>query len=660
MKEKIKELTDLLNHYNYQYYQNNISEISDRAFDTYLAELIKLENKNPEYKLPDSPTQRVGGTITKNFETVKHQYKMLSLSNTYSDEDLDAFDTRTAKTIQDYRYTCELKYDGVALSVRYINGILSLATTRGDGTQGDDITANAKTIKTLPLKVNHPTLKDFEVRGEVFMPLDVFKKLNEQREKENLDLLANPRNTASGTLKMQDSSIVASRNLDCYIYSLHGENLPVDTHFEALQLLKEMGFNVPDSIQCCNNINEVKTFIESWRTKRHDLPLDTDGIVIKVNDFKHHEILGNTAKSPRWAIAYKYETESATTLLKDITYQVGRTGAVTPVANLEPVLLAGTMVKRASLYNANEIERLGLHIGDQVTVEKGGEIIPKITGVHIASRPANATPYIYIQNCPDCGSELIRKEGDAVHYCPNTEGCPTQIKGKMEHFISRKAMDIDGIGPETIEALYDARLIHNISDLYALKYKDLINLERFADKSVRNLLEGLKKSKSKPFEQVLFALGIRHVGSTVAEKLAEHFGNIQNIIAADLEEIENVPEIGKVIALSLKEYLSVEVNLEMIQKLTVYGLNFEIVKKESSSNSLEGKTFLVSGVFENYSRDELKKRIKSNGGKILSSISKNLDFLIAGDKMGPSKLEKANKLGTKIISENAFIEMLKN
>lgn len=660
MKARIAELTELLNHYNHQYYQKDTSEVSDREFDALLNELIDLEKKHPEFILSESPTHRVGGTITKNFNTVKHQYKMLSLSNTYTESELDDFDKRIAKHFEDYEYTCELKYDGVAISIRYEEGILKLACTRGDGTQGDDITANVKTIKSIPLKVNHPLLKNFEVRGEIFMPTEVFKNLNAERQANGEELLANPRNTASGTVKMQDTRIVASRNLDCFIYGLFGDDLPVETHIEALNLLKEAGFNVHESSSLCKNIEDVKQFIENWKFKRHELPLDTDGIVIKLNQYEQQEEIGNTAKSPRWAIAFKYETESAATTLNEITYQIGRTGSITPVANLNPVSLAGTVVKRASLHNANEIERLDLHYGDTVFVEKGGEIIPKITGVDFSKRLANTEKVVYITHCPACESELVRKEGEANHYCLNALACPPQIKGRIEHFISRKAMNIDGIGPETIEALFDAQLIQDYGDLYQLTFEDLIQLDRFAEKSVNNLLLGLEKSKEIPFEQVLFALGIRHVGSTVAEKLARHFKSIDNLISADKETLEATPEIGGIIADSILEHFDNQLNIEILNKLKTTGLQFNIIEQESSGiDLLEGKSFVISGVFTHFERDDLKKHIQNHGGKVVSSISGKLDFLLAGENMGPAKLEKATNLGVKIISEIEYLEMIK-
>lgn len=658
MKDRIQELSDKINYHNHLYYQENKSTISDREFDALLNELLSLEEKFPEYKLADSPTARVGGGITKNFETVVHKYKMLSLSNTYSEEELIDFDNRIKKSFNNYTYSCELKYDGVAMSVTYQNGVIKTATTRGDGTKGDNITTNAKTIKTLPLKIQSSSLLDFEVRGEVFLPRKEFERINLEKQKLGEDLLANPRNSASGTIKMQDSAVVASRNLDCYIYSILGENLPFNSQSEGLKGLRALGFNVPPSGKECRDIQEVINYIEEWREKRHELPLDTDGIVIKLNNFDQQNELGNTSKSPRWAIAYKYETESATAKLEEITYQVGRTGAVTPVANLSPVQLAGTTVKRASLHNANEIERLGLHYGDFVSVEKGGEIIPKVTGVDLTLRKPDSVPVSYISTCPECNTQLVRNEGEAVHYCPNELGCPPQIKGKMEHFISRKAMDIDGMGPETIEALFEANLLETISDLYKIKYNDIIHLNRFAKKSVNKLLEGLEASKEIPFERVLFALGIRFVGATVAEKLANHFLTIEALELATKEELEAVDEIGERIASSVTQFFSIEKNRIIISELKEAGIQLSTQKKETSSNGLDGQTFVVSGVFTSFSRDGLKDSIKDHGGKVVSSISSKLNYLVAGDKMGPAKLEKANKLGIKIISEEEYKTMI--
>lgn len=661
-RTRIKELTDQINYYNHEYYNKHNSVIPDYDFDQLLSELIKLENQYPELKSLDSPTQRVGGTITKEFPTVIHKFPMLSLGNTYSEEELLDFDVRIKKAIGDnFEYICELKFDGVAISLTYENGILTKGATRGDGIRGDEITNNAKTIRTLPLKVNSEKVPSFfEVRGEVFLPLEIFDKINKEREDIGEALLANPRNAASGTLKMQDSSVVAKRRLDCYVYGLLGDNLPVKSHEEALQKLKDWGFQVSDSWQKCKDIKEVKTYIDKWEKERFKLPLATDGIVIKVNNFNQQEALGYTAKSPRWAISYKYKAESASTLLESIEYQVGRTGSVTPVANLKPVQLAGTKVKRASLHNANEIERLGLRIGDTVFVEKGGEIIPKVTGVDLTKRPSGSQKVIYIENCPECGAPLIRKEGEANHYCPNEKECPPQIKGKIEHFIHRKAMDIEGLGSETIQQLYDKDLIKDPADLYDLTLEKLLTLDRFGEKSAQNIIKGLEKSRQVPFKNVLFAMGIRFVGNTVAEKLATYFKNMDKLMAASLDELRAVPEIGERIAESLIYFFKNEDNQRFIQRLKNAGLQFQIDEKVlvKDSNIFDEKTFVISGVFEKFGRDELKDKIEKNGGKILSSISSKLDYLVAGENMGPAKLEKANKLGIKIISEDEFIKML--
>jgi len=662
-KQEILALTDRINYYNDLYYQESISEISDFDFDQLLERLISLEQQFPEYNFIDSPSHRVGGTITKNFETVIHKYPMLSLGNTYSEEELLDFDKRVIKGLDGDvpQYFCELKFDGVALSLTYEKGMLVRAVTRGDGTKGDDITANAKTIRTIPLKLKSGEIpEEFEVRGEAFMPSAVFKRLNEQRAANGEELLANPRNTASGTLKMQDSAVVASRKIDCYLYNLLGAEKSIKTHEDSIKAIESWGFNVSPTYKLCDSISEVLEYIKEWEEKRKTLPVDTDGIVIKVNSLDHQEILGFTAKSPRWAIAYKYKTESASTLLKDITYQVGRTGAITPVAELEPVLLAGTTVKRASLHNANEIARLDIRVGDTVFVEKGGEIIPKVTGVDTAFRKSGSKELVYISHCPECGSELVREESEASHYCPNVENCPPQITGRILHFIHRKAMDIDSMGEQTIKLLYAEGLVKNFGDLYDLKYDQVAQLEGFKDLSSRNLIEGITKSKEAPFENVLFGMGIRFVGRTVAEKLVAHFKNIDALMSATYEELLEVPEIGDRIAKSLTNYFNNEHNRALIQKLKDAGLKFEIseVNYELAGESLSDLSFVISGVFEKYGRDELKELIKSHGGKVVSSISAKLDYLIAGDKMGPAKLEKATKLNIKIISEAEFDKMI--
>jgi DNA ligase (NAD+) len=656
-------LADKINYYNHQYYQNDISEISDLEFDQLLEKLTAIETQYPELKTDDSPTQRVGGTITKNFETVNHKYPMLSLGNTYSKEDLEEFDKRVAKGLGDevYEYFCELKFDGIALSLSYENGRLVRGVTRGDGTRGDDITNNIKTIRTIPLRLPDKEYPQyFEARGEAFLPKEMFIKLNKEKEDIGEELYANARNTASGSLKMQDSSVVAHRRLDCYLYAMNGGNIDISTHEESILKLKELGFNVSHTYRKCKDIAEVFQYISEWETKRLDLPSETDGIVIKVNSIQQQQKLGYTAKSPRWAIAYKYKTEAAATKLKDITYQVGRTGALTPVAELEPVQLAGTTVKRASLYNANEIERLDIRIGDTVFVEKGGEIIPKVTHVDLSKRDTHSEPIHYIKNCPECGTELIRHEGEVVHYCPNSDGCPPQIKGRIEHFIQRKAMNIDSLGERTIEQLYDQGLVNSPADLFYLKYEDIIQLEGFKDLSTKNLLEGVAASVSTPFENVLFALGIRYVGKTVAEKLALHFKNIDQLSEATYDQLIEVPEIGDRIANSVIGYFSSQIHKEEIERLKKAGIQFIIEENEATlvSTSLEGKSFVVSGIFEHYGRDEIKAVIKNHGGKVISAISGKLDFLLAGDKMGPAKRDKAEKLGVKIISEQEFMKII--
>lgn len=658
----IEELTDKINYYNYSYYQNDTSEISDFEFDKLLEELIALESEFPELRADDSPTQRVGGTITKHFETVFHKYPMLSLGNTYSVEELREFDKRVAKGLdgQPYEYFCELKFDGVALSLTYKNGKLVRGVTRGDGTKGDDITHNVKTIRTLPLKLIGDYPDEFETRGEAFLSREMFARLNKGREAAGEELYANARNTASGSLKMQDSSLVAKRKLDCYLYALIEDGDSIATHSQAIGKLEELGFNVSPTYKKCRTIDEVISYIAKWETERQALPLETDGIVVKVDSLEQQKVLGFTAKSPRWAIAYKYKAEHATTILKSITYQVGRTGAVTPVANLEPVLLAGTTVKRASLHNANEIKRLDLRIDDTVYVEKGGEIIPKITGVDLLLRVPDSTPVNYIENCPVCETLLIRYEGEAVHYCPNTSGCAPQIKGRIAHFIGRKAMDIDSLGERTIDLLYREGLVQSPADLYGLTYDDIFNLEGFKKLSTENLLKGIAQSKEAPFEQVLFALGIRFVGRTVAEKLANHFRSMEALSRASYEDLIAVPEIGERIANSLLQYFADDKNRKEWERLKTAGVQFEMTETTGSQTSdvLGGKSFVVSGIFENFTRDELKETIKNHGGKVISAISGKLDFLLAGDKMGPAKREKAEKLGIMIIDEPAFLKML--
>lgn len=665
-KNKIQELTQEINQHNYNYYVLSNPTISDYDFDMLLEQLIKLEHEFPELADENSPTKRVGGEVTKEFETVKHKYPMLSLGNSYSKEEIIDFETRIKKLVEDeIEYVCELKYDGVAIGITYVDGRLSRAVTRGDGTQGDDITTNVKTIKSIPLKLmgnNYPN--EFEIRGELFLPKNVFEELNKEREEIGEQLYANARNTASGTIKMQDSGVVAQRKLDSYLYFVLGENLPFKTHLESLETAGKWGFKVPlekdNFIKKCKTIDEIFDFINYWDKKRNELNFDIDGVVIKVNSYRQQEEMGFTAKSPKWAIAYKFKAEKVKTKLLEITYQVGRTGAITPVANLQPILLAGTTVKRASLHNADQMEKLDIREGDWVFVEKGGEIIPKIVGVEATQRDIFSQPTKYITHCPECNTLLERTEGDAKHFCPNEWGCPPQIKGKMQHFISRKAMNIDGLGEETIEQLYNAGLTKNIVDLYRLQKEQLLPLERMAEKSVNNVLKGLEESKKVPFERVLFAIGIRYVGETVAKKLARHFKNIDAIKTATFEELIAADEIGDKIAESIIHFFTVEQNQQLIKNLKEIGLQFSLSEQqlENRSDKLAGLTFVVSGVFTLFSRDELKNLIEQNGGKVSGSISKKTSYIVAGENMGPSKLEKATELGVKIIDEQQFSAMM--
>lgn len=663
-EKEIKSLSERIHYYNELYYQKNTSEISDFEFDQLLKKLQALEESYPQFKQPDSPTQRVGGTITKEFKTVIHQYPMLSLGNTYSEEELRDFDARVAKGLngEPYEYFCELKFDGVSISLVYENGLLTKGVTRGDGVQGDDVTTNVRTIRSIPLRITNTSVPPrFEVRGEIFLSRKIFDQLNKEREDIGEERYANARNTASGTLKMQDSGEVARRKLDCYTYYLLGENNTITTHEEAIKKLEHWGFQVSQTYKKCSTIHEVLDYIKHWGNKRVDLPLETDGVVIKVNKIEQQVELGFTAKSPRWAISYKYKAESISTQLNSITYQVGRTGAITPVAELEPVFLAGTTVKRASLHNANEIERLGLCLDDYVFVEKGGEIIPKVTGVDASKRKKEARPVTYITKCPECGTPLIREEGEAQHYCPNALGCSPQIRGRIEHFIQRKAMNIDSLGEQTIKQLYDLQLVKSPADLYDLQKVDLLKLDKVKEKSAANMLAGIEASRQAPFESVLFAIGIRHVGKTVAEKIARHFKNIDSIIKASTEELLSAPDVGEKIAESIHSFFRDRRNLQEVERLRKSGLNFESSVHEPAleSNVLEGKSFVISGVFEKYEREELHDIILKNGGRLLSGVSGKLDYLVAGDNMGPSKREKAEKLGVKIISEKEFDAMLK-
>jgi DNA ligase (NAD+) len=664
IKKHMDELVKELNRHNYNYYVLARPGISDFEFDKKLQELTELEIQYPEYQDPDSPTLKVGGEITKEFKTVKHKWPMLSLGNTYSEQDLKDFDERIRKAIgNNFEYVCELKFDGLSMSLSYENGILTQAVTRGDGTQGDEVTTNIKTINTIPKRLKESGYPDmFEIRGEVFMHRAAFARLNEERIENGEVPYANPRNFASGTVKMQDSAEVAKRPLDCFLYFLYTDKRLFNTHWESLNAVKEWGFHVCEHNKLCRDINEVLAFIHDWEEKRFKLSYDIDGIVLKVNNYSQQEELGFTAKSPRWAIAYKYKAQEVETILESVSYNVGRTGAVTPVAHLKPVFLAGTTVKRATLHNANEIIRLDLHEGDTVLVEKGGEIIPKIISVNFAKRKPDAQMIIYPETCPVCGSDLIREEGEAVHYCPNDEGCAPQIVGKIQHFISRKAMNIDGLGDETIETLYRKGYIEHISDLYSLfeKAEELKQMDRFGEKSINRMLDGIEASKQMPFEKVLFGLGIRYVGETVAKRIASHFKNIDSLINAGFEELISANEVGERIAKSILEYFTDTKHINQIAELRKRGVQFETIEKEIilASDKLAGKTFIISGVFENYSRDELTQLIESNGGKILNGISGKLNYVVAGDNMGPAKLEKAQKLKIPIISDKDVLEML--
>jgi DNA ligase (NAD+) len=686
-RERIHQLTVELNDHNHRYYVLNNPTISDFDFDQLLKELENLETQFPELTDPNSPTKRVGGDITDKFEKVKHRHPMLSLSNTYSRDEIREWEERVHKGLGEsadlfssnqVEYVMELKYDGLAISLTYENGKLVRGVTRGDGETGEDITANIRTIRTVPLSLrgNHPG--EFEIRGEVFMPKKEFERLNAERLEQGEEPYANPRNTAAGTLKQQDSGEVAKRKLDCFLYSVYADNLPYDNHFDSLMHASEWGFKAPSFrdqyIGKTTGIDGIMSFIEYWDQHRHQLPFEIDGIVIKVNSYAQQEELGLTAKSPRWAIAYKFKAETVSTLLHKITYQVGRTGAITPVANLEPVYLAGTTVKRASLHNADQIAKLDIREGDTVFVEKGGEIIPKVVGVDTSKRTSMSMPHHYITHCPECNTALIRNEGEAQHYCPNENGCPPQIKGKMEHFISRKAMNIEGMGTETIAGLYDKGLLTNVADIYDLRADQLTGLEfvvtdefgenpkrrSMQEKSVNNLLAGVNASKNIPFERVLFALGIRFVGETVAKKLAKHFRNMDNIQQASIEQLLEAEEIGEKIAGSIKQWFADEKNLNILNRLRNAGLQFEtqLVESVRASDKLSGKTFVVSGVFNSFSRDGIKESIESNGGKVSGSISKKTDYVVAGDKMGPEKRKKAEDLGVAIISEDDYIKLI--
>ncbi len=662
IQQTIQALRDELNQHNYNYYVLDNATISDYDFDIKLKELANLESEHPQYFDANSPTQRVGGEITKNFDTVTHKNRMYSLDNSYSKDDLLDWEKRLQKMLgtDEIEYTCELKYDGASINLTFENGKFIKAVTRGDGFQGDEVTANIRTIKSIPLQVNKSFLSDFEMRGEIILPLEGFHKMNQERLKNDEEPYKNPRNTASGSLKLQDSAEVSKRPLDCLLYQVVTEDRTYKTHFEILENARNIGFKVPKTITLVNSIDAVFEFINHWDIERHNLPYETDGIVVKVNNLQQQEELGYTSKAPRWAIAYKFKAEQVSTVLHEISYQVGRTGAITPVANLEPVQLAGTIVKRASLHNADQIEKLDIRINDTVFVEKGGEIIPKIIAVDLSKRPADSEPTKYATNCPECDTELVRSEGDAKHYCPNEFGCAPQITGRIQHFISRKAMDIDGLGGETVDLLRKEGLIKNYADLYDLKIEQIIPLERMAEKSAQNIIAGIEKSKEIPFKKVLFALGIRFVGETVAKKLAKHFKSIDKLMTADLETLISVDEIGDRIAESITEFSNDVGNIELINRLKLHGVQLEVSAEslENQTDKLAEKVFVVSGVFHQMTRNELKKAIEDNGGKVSSSISKKTSFIVAGDNMGPSKLAKAESLGISIISEQEFIDMI--
>ena len=662
VKEKIDQLRADLHRHNYNYYVLNAPEISDKEFDDRMRELQELEKEHPEYQDDNSPTMRVGSDLNKNFTQVAHKYPMLSLGNTYSESEVTDFYDRVKKALnEDFEICCELKYDGTSISLTYENGKLVRAVTRGDGEKGDDVTDNVKTIRTIPLVLHGSYPESFEIRGEILMPWEVFEELNREKEAREEPLFANPRNAASGTLKLQNSAIVASRKLDAYLYYLLGEELPCDGHYENLQAAAGWGFKTSEHMKKAHSLEEVFEYIRYWDTERKNLPVATDGIVLKVNSMRQQKNLGFTAKSPRWAIAYKFQAERALTRLNKVTYQVGRTGAVTPVANLDPVQLSGTIVKRASLHNADIIEGLDLHIGDMVYVEKGGEIIPKITGVDKDARSMLIGEKVkFITHCPECGSKLIRYEGEAAHYCPNETSCPPQIKGKIEHFISRKAMNIDGLGPETVDMFYRLGLIKNTADLYQLTADDIKNLDRMGEKSAENIIKGIEASKEVPFERVLFALGIRFVGATVAKKIAKSFNDIDELENANLKKLINIDEIGEKIAQSILTYFANPLNRELIERLKSTGLQLYRREEDLSgyTDKLAGQSIVISGVFTHHSRDEYKELIEKNGGKNVGSISAKTSFILAGENMGPAKLEKAHKLGIKLMSEDEFLTLI--
>lgn len=662
IQEKINILREEINQHNYNYYILDRPQISDFDFDKMLKELQDLENEHPEFFDENSPTQRVGGTVTKNFPTIVHEHRMYSLDNSYSIEDLQDWEKRIEKALDEkVEFVCELKYDGASISILYENGKLKQAVTRGDGFQGDEITSNIKTIRSIPLKLKGDFPDKFYIRGEIVLPFKEFNRINSEREELGLELYANPRNTASGSLKLQDSSEVSKRKLDCYLYSIIGQNLNFDSQWEMLLSAESFGFKIPPTAKLCSSLEEVLQFIDFWETERKNLPFETDGIVVKVNSFAQQQELGFTAKSPRWAMAYKFKAEKAETELLSISYQVGRTGAITPVANLKPVNLSGTVVKRASLHNEDIINKLDVRIGDMVYVEKGGEIIPKIVEVNLDVRQPDSEQIEFIKNCPECGTELVRKEGEAQHFCPNEDGCKPQIIGRMEHYVSRKAMDMASVGGETAELFYRNNLVKDVADFYDLKKEDILPLERMAEKSAQNIIDAIEESKKIPFEKVLYAIGIRHVGETVAKKLAKRFHSIDNLMNASLEELENVEDIGGKIAISIQEYFSKEKNQIIIERLKNAGVQMEVGESEKPvSELLTGKTFLFTGSLTKFTRDEAQKLVEQHGGKNISAVSKNLNYLIAGEKAG-SKLKKAEALGTVIVlTEDEFLNLVKN
>ena len=659
IQQQIAELREQLHKHNHKYYVENNPEISDQEFDALLRELSDMEMQHPEFADPNSPTQRVGSDITNAFESVEHRFAMLSLSNTYSKDELAQFLTRVEKEVGACEYVCELKFDGTAISLTYEDGELTRAVTRGDGTRGDNVTRNVRTIGSIPLKLaqgNYPTL--FEIRGEILLPYSSFDRLNAERLEQGENPFANPRNAAAGTLKLQSSATVAKRGLDCSLYQIAGENLPFESHWENLTAARKWGFKVSDTMRLCSTQKDIFDFIDEWDTARKSLPFATDGVVIKVNRYSAQRELGFTAKAPKWAVAYKFKAEQALTKLLSVDYQVGRTGAITPVANLDAVELSGTTVRRASLHNAEQIAALDIRIGDMVYVEKGGEIIPKITGVELSERHADILPIKYIEFCPECGTRLVKFDGEAKHYCPNQSHCTTQIIGRIIHFIRRKAMDIDELGDQTVELLYNSGLLKNIADIYDLHAEQIATLPRLGEKSARNIIESIEASKRVPFERVLFALGIRFVGETTAKHLAKAFKNLNKIATATREELLETDEVGDKIADSITEYFADKDNLSIIERLKLSGVTTQIVERKLSSQSLEGKSFVVSGKFTRYTRDEIKSLIESHAGRNIAAVSANVDYVIAGEKMGPAKLQKAEKLGIKIISEDDFTAMI--